>query len=104
MLTVVMARMLKGAPLKCLVALLLAHKQRLGPQGRNGSSARAAGVREPARLEHVSVDLIEYHAQSASAGQAIYRIEHNWPARSADGGAQDRRRYAEGRFAEVVEH
>jgi hypothetical protein len=69
----------------------------------------AGGIREPARsrlarCEHVTVELIEYHTQTASAGQAIYRIEHNWPVRSADGDRQERRKYVEGRYAEFVEH
>ena len=47
------------------------------------------GIREPARsrlaaLEHVTVELIQYHCtHSQGPGQAIYRIEHNWPMSEA---------------------
>jgi len=43
------------------------------------------GIREPARsrladLENVTLELIQYHCtHSQGPGQAIYRIEHNWP-------------------------
>ncbi|NMC84314.1 MAG: hypothetical protein GYA58_03410 [Anaerolineaceae bacterium] len=44
-------------------------------------------IRDPARLRlagmaHVTPALVEYHCtHSESPGQAIYRIEHNWPVR-----------------------
>ncbi len=43
------------------------------------------GIRDPARrrlarLPHVTLDLVRYHCATAgTSGQAIYRIENNWP-------------------------
>lgn len=42
------------------------------------------GVREPARsrlarMADMTLERIEYHCGTCSPGQAIYRIEHNWP-------------------------
>jgi hypothetical protein len=51
----------------------------------NYLALESQGVREPAKtrlakLEHVTVELIQYHCASCEQiGQAIYRIEHNWP-------------------------
>ena len=50
-------------------------------------------INEPARselaaLEHVTVELIRYHAAECNApGQLIYRLRHNWPMRRANGSA-----------------
>ena len=61
------------------------------------------GIREPARsrlarLEHVTEELIEYHcANCERSGQAIYRIENNWPVeqKAETGEEKDRRRQQE---------
>jgi hypothetical protein len=42
------------------------------------------GIREPARsrlarMADMTLERIEYHCSMCSPGQAIYRIEHNWP-------------------------
>jgi len=74
------------------------------------------GVRDPARsrlaaLPFVTVEKIRYHCKTAATlGQAIYRIEHDWPVKDGGGAATDegvadrRRRYAEGPFGQYVNH
>jgi hypothetical protein len=71
----------------------------------------AAGIHEPARsrlarLEHVTAELVEYHARTAgSPGLAIYRIEHAWPVRRETLERESARRaYIEGRYADFIEH
>lgn len=64
----------------------------------NFAALEAQGIREPARtrlaaLDHVTPELVAYHCATAnSTGQAIYRIEHNWPAVAA-AQPDDRRKY-----------
>jgi hypothetical protein len=66
----------------------------------------AAGIREPARsrlarLEYVTVELIEYHTRTAdNPGLAIYRIQNNWPVKSRP--MTTRNDYSGGEYADFV--
>jgi hypothetical protein len=65
-------------------------------------------IREPAktrlaRLEHVTPEMICAHCEGKPPGQAIYRIEHNWPVESEDD-ENDRKKYISGEFAKFIEH
>lgn len=97
--------------------LLLA---RADSSGKSGANSRVADnlaelarhhIREPARsrlagLEHVTPELIRGHCEGKPAGQAIYRIEHNWPVPQAEKkrDEDDRKRYISGEFADFIEH
>lgn len=77
----------------------------------NLEAAYQAGIRDPkarhiAAMDHVTPQLIRDHvaqvqAQGLSLGTAIYRIEHNW---SAPADKNDGHRYAEGKYADRIEH
>jgi len=75
----------------------------------------AAKIREPARgqlarLDWISVELIEYHVRTADKiGQAIYRIKNKWPIcdKPDCGYAQDveeRKKYVGGAFSDFIQH
>ena len=56
---------------------------------RVAQELEALGIREPARSRlarqaHVTVELVRYHCEtSQGTGQAIYRIENNWPVKDS---------------------
>jgi hypothetical protein len=95
--------------------LLLA---RADSSGKSGANSRIADnlaelvrhhIREPAksrlaRLEHVTPDLIRAHCEGKPPGQAIYRIEHNWPVPQVEGDEDDRKKYISGEYADFIEH
>jgi len=94
--------------------LLLA---RAASSGKSGANSRMADnlaelarhhIREPAksrlaRLEHVTPELIRAHCEGKPPGQAIYRIEHNWPVEKKEDG-DDRKKYISGEYADFIEH
>jgi hypothetical protein len=69
----------------------------------------AGGIGEPKRsallrLQHVTVELVEGHLESAeSVGQAIYRIEHNWPVGKV-AARGDRSQYVSGEYSDFIRH
>jgi len=98
--------------------LLLA---RAASSGKSGANSRVADnlaelarhhIREPAKtrlagLEHVNPEMIRAHCEGKPPGQAIYRIEHNWPVPQAEEKKSDedeRRKYISGEYAEFIEH
>lgn len=68
------------------------------------------GIREPARsrlarLEHVTPELVAGHSvECANLGQAIHRIEHNWPVKTTQPDDDDRAGYVSGKYSEFITH
>lgn len=68
------------------------------------------GIRDPAKsrlakLKHISVEMVRYHCATAQTiGQAIYRIEHNWPVKKVPDEDSERMKYLRGEFGEFGEY